>query len=69
MRKSFGQVLRKFRKERGVSQDALAFEAKLERAFVGRLERDEMVPSLTTVFAVAKALNVKPSQLIALMER
>ena len=69
MRRSFGHVLRDARKERKISQVLLAFEAKLDRAYIGKLERNESQPTLATVFAIAKALNIRASEMIARMER
>lgn len=68
-RRKFGQILRKIRKECGFSQESLALEANLNRVFIGRLERDEMIPTLKTLFAISDAVKVPASQIIARMER
>lgn len=69
MRKSFGAVVRAERKRAKLAQDALAHEAKINRTYMGRLERDESSPTLIVVFAIAKALKIRPSLLIAKMEK
>lgn len=69
MRKTFGQVVRSLRKVRGIPQDDLAHRAGLERAYMGKVERGESNPSLSTIQAIAKALKLKPSELLARMER
>ena len=65
---AFGQVLAKYRKEKGLSQENLAHEASLDRTFISLLERGLRQPSLSTILRVSSALNVKPSTLIAEVE-
>lgn len=67
--KAFGQVLKKQRSAHGLSQEALALEAGVDRTFVGQIERGLHQPSLTTLVKLSAALEVQPSVLIARMER
>ena len=60
----FGRVLRAKRKEGGLSQEALALEAGIDRNFVSLMERGLNQPSLSTVFKLAKALKVEPASLL-----
>lgn len=64
----FGQELRKIREERNLSQEELAFLAKLDRTYISLLERGKRRPTLNTVFALAKQLNIAPSEIIRLVE-
>ena len=66
--KRFGIVLRELRRKRGLSQEALAFEAGLNRQFISLLELGERSPSLTTVYKVAAGLGMSGSELLAAME-
>ena len=66
--KVFGQVLRDFRHKKGVSQETLADEAGLDRTFISRLERGLTQPSLTTLLALAEALEVPAHSLIRELE-
>lgn len=66
---TFGTLLRTLRQERGISQEELAFRADLDRTFISLLERGQRQPSLSTIFQLAQALNVKASRLIELLER
>lgn len=66
--KSFGLVIRQMRKELGLSQEALADEASLDRTFVSQLETGTKQPSLTTIFRLAVALRVKASDLLLRVE-
>jgi transcriptional regulator with XRE-family HTH domain len=60
----FGETVRRLRKERNLSQEALAERAGMNADFVGFIERGENVPTLTTILQLARALGVQPSVLI-----
>jgi transcriptional regulator with XRE-family HTH domain len=61
---AFGQILRQLRQERGLSQEGLALESGYHRTYISQLERGQKNPSLKTIFQLAKALNVEPSEII-----
>jgi transcriptional regulator with XRE-family HTH domain len=65
---AFGLVLRGLRKERGLSQEALALDAGIQRNYVSLIERGINQPTITTIFKLAIALKVRPSELVALVE-
>jgi transcriptional regulator with XRE-family HTH domain len=65
---AFGQVLRALRLERGLSQEALALEAGIQRNYVSLIERGINQPTITIIFNLAEALEMQPSQLIELVE-
>jgi len=65
---AFGKVLRELRLNKGLSQEQLGFEADLRRTYVSILELGQQQPSLTTLLKLANALNIKASQLMALLE-
>lgn len=52
------------RKEHGVSQQELADNCNIERAFISRMERAISQPTITVVFKIADYFEVKPSELI-----
>ena len=62
---AFGAVLAGLRGTRGLTQEALAHEAGVDRTFVGLLETGKRQPTLSVIFALAGALEVKPEKLIA----
>ena len=66
--RAFGEVLRELRKQKKFSQEELAFESGLDRSFISLLETGRQQPSLITIFQLAKALGVSPSQLISSVE-
>lgn len=65
----FGQVLRRLRKEAGLSQEQLALEAGLQRNYISMMELGNYQPTLTTIFKLSKALNIKASKIIEALER
>jgi transcriptional regulator with XRE-family HTH domain len=65
---AFGRVLRSLRKERGLSQEGLALEADLQRNYVSLIERGINQPTVTTIFKLATALRVRPSEIVAMVE-
>lgn len=63
--RAFGAVLRHHRTAKGISQEALAHLASMERAHIGRIERGENQPSLSIVLKLALALGCDPGQLVS----
>lgn len=61
---AFGRVLQQLRKEQGVSQQELADNCDIERAYISRLERGLYQPSITIVFKIAEYFEMKPAELI-----
>lgn len=65
----FGMVLQQLRKEKGFSQEELGFESGYHRTYISLLERGKKSPSLKTLFQLAKSLDVKPSEIIARIQK
>lgn len=65
---AFGVVLRRVRHQRGLSQEALAEATDRHRTYVSLVERGRNSPSLRTLFRLASALEVHPSELIRAVE-
>ena len=61
----FGKRLRELRLERGISQEKLAEMADLHRNYVGVLERGGQNPSLEAICKLARALKVRPAELLS----
>jgi transcriptional regulator with XRE-family HTH domain len=66
---AFGQLLRSYRRNLQMSQEALAARAGYERAFISLLELGKTNPSLRSIFDICSALGVKPSQFLRQVER
>ncbi len=56
--KRIGRRLRQLRQEKGWSQEALADEARLDRSYVGGIERGERNPSIKKLARLADRLEV-----------
>jgi len=66
---AFGEVLRKKRKEAGLSQEKLALDAGLERTFISMMERGQRQPTLTTLLKIASVLECTAADLVTDVER
>ena len=66
--KSFAKVLKSLRMMRKMSQEELAFQSNLDRTYISMLERGIHQPTIATLFALSKALKIKASELIKLVE-
>ena len=62
--KKVGERIRKYRLVKGLSQEKLAFEADLHRAYIGQIERGEKNIGVQNLQKIAPALKVKISKLI-----
>jgi transcriptional regulator with XRE-family HTH domain len=65
---AFGIVLRELRKQRGLSQEALAHEAGMERNYISLLELGRNSASVKMIFKLALALEVPVSEFMTLVE-
>lgn len=54
----FGKVVRDFRREKGLSQEALADIAGLHRTYIGMIERAEKNITLLNIEKIANALEI-----------
>lgn len=62
--KRFGSRVRTLRIENKLSQEALANDAGIPVNQIGRIERGEINPSLSTVYAISMALGIKLPDLV-----
>ncbi len=62
--RQFGVRLRTIRRAKKLSQAAVAQRAGLSREYVNMIEAGRYDPPLTTINALAKALRVKPGELL-----
>lgn len=60
----FGQNVRTFRVEQGLSQEQLAEKAGLHRTYIGMIERAEKNITLCNIEKIALALNVDIKSLV-----
>jgi transcriptional regulator with XRE-family HTH domain len=64
-----GQLIRTFRKARGLSQEGLAGARGLHQTYVGRLERVERNINIAHMSGIAEALGVSLSELLQKVDR
>ena len=67
--KAVGEVIRKARKEKGLSQDVLSGFAGIARTHLTMIENGDKQPNFETIWRIAVALNMKPSELVARIEQ
>ena len=63
--KKTGARIRELRKEKGWSQEKLALEAGLHRAYIGQIERGEKNIGLKNLEKIAKTLGLKLKNIIS----
>ncbi len=64
-----GEELKKARVQAGLTQEQLAFKTGLHRTYISLLERNKNSLTVPTLFKVCKALGIRPSTLVARMEK
>ncbi|MFT3888958.1 MAG: helix-turn-helix transcriptional regulator [Arachnia sp.] len=63
-RRALGQRVRELRRGLGVSQEALAHSAGMDRTYVGGIERGERNVAFDNLCRLADALGVAPAELL-----
>jgi transcriptional regulator with XRE-family HTH domain len=58
--------VRRLRNQRGMTQEELAFEAKIDLTYMGGIERGKRNPSLLVMARIAEALSVPLPKLLSL---
>ena len=66
--KIVGEVIQRYRKEKGWSQEVLSDFAELHRTHLSAIERGERRPSLDTFCRISHALGVGPAVMIDAIE-
>ena len=62
--KAIGEKIQLLRKKRGLSQEQLAYEADIMLSQIGRIERGETNPTISTLAVLAEALQVPLTELV-----
>jgi transcriptional regulator with XRE-family HTH domain len=65
----FATNLRRFRTERGYSQEALAHEAGVNRTYMSKLEKGGSFVGLELMVKLAKVLEVEPADFLKVLPR
>jgi transcriptional regulator with XRE-family HTH domain len=62
--KEVGELIRSQRKARGISQEALAAKSKIDRSYMGRIERGEVNVTLKALWDIATSMEISTKMLI-----
>ena len=65
---AFGIVLRRFRQQRQLTQEQLAWNSGIDRTFISELELGKKEPGLMTILILARALEIPAATFIAEIE-
>ena len=64
-----GQVIQSYRLRKGMSQEVLSGLAGLDRTHYSKIERGLRSPTLGTLFKIAQALDIPPSDIVRQIEQ
>lgn len=64
-----GKVIQRIREEKRLSQEVLSGLAGIGRTHLSAIERGERKPTLETFFKLSDALDMRPSVLLAEIEK
>jgi transcriptional regulator with XRE-family HTH domain len=64
LRQIFAANLRRLRHAKGLSQEALAYEADVNRTYMSKLEKGGSYPGLEIIGKLAVALEVEPAEFL-----
>jgi transcriptional regulator with XRE-family HTH domain len=63
LRQIVARNLRILRKQKGLSQEELAFQAGINRNYVGQIEREEKSPTVDLIEKLSTPLGIEPARL------
>lgn len=66
---ALGLAVRMRRLEAGLTQEALSLDSGVQRNFISLIETGQNQPTITTLFRLAEALDVRASRLVADAEK
>ena len=67
-KRAFARVLLNLRDERGITQEALAFDSGYHPKYISLLERGKNSPSLIAILEIARVLGITGSELVRRVE-
>ena len=68
-RRHFHSVLRRYRHEAGLTQEQMAERMNVSVGFFGMMEVGRRWPNIDMLFRIARALGVRPGELIDALEK
>lgn len=67
--RAVGKTVRALREKRGISQDVLSGLAGIARTHLTMIENGDKQANFETLWKLANALDMRPSELVALIEK
>ena len=67
--KSVGENIRQIRISKSLSQEEVAYEADISVNQIGRIERGEINPTISTLYVISKALSTSLASLVTVVEQ
>lgn len=64
LRVQLGLNIQEVRRSQGVSQEALAHRADIDRGYIGKIENAKHAVTVDMIEAIAEALDIEPMQLL-----
>lgn len=65
---SIGNLIKRLRREKGISQEVLSSFAGIARSHLSMIENGTKIPNLQTIWKLSSALGLKPHQIIKMIE-
>jgi len=62
--KAFGEHLKEMRTANNLSQEELAFRSNISANQIGRIERGEINPTISTLKTIADAIGIHPKDML-----
>ena len=63
IKKKFGKNLRKFRKQKGYTQEELALNLDLDNSYIGKVENAQLNITLDKIISISEFLGIDPCEL------
>ena len=67
--KSVGENIRQIRISKSLSQEEVAYAADIPINQIGRIERGEINPTISTLYVISKALNTSLASIVTVVEQ
>ena len=64
-----GKVIADIRQKKGLTQEVMSGLANIGRTYLSAIERGERKPTLETIWRIAQALDMQPSELVRKIEQ
>jgi transcriptional regulator with XRE-family HTH domain len=64
-----GDIIKRWRRLKGISQEELAVRSRIDRSYISELERNQSSPSIFTVLKLAKGFGICPGEFLAEIHR